>query len=107
MRLVIAIMATLLIAVPAIADCGNYEQQLAHNYVKQHAKAHLQSPRSAKFPFSPAQKVLESRGGACVVTLGSWVDARNAFNAEIRRNYVAEVKISGNKVEITQFGFTN
>jgi len=90
----------------ALADCGTYEQQLAHNHVKQRVKMHLDSPRSAKFPFAPTKKVLEQEGSTCVVILSAWVDSKNAFNVKIRNSYVAEVKIRGKRVEITQFGFT-
>jgi len=102
------LLATTIMALPAAAfACGNYEQQLAHNFVKDHVKDQLRSPRKADFPFSPTNVIIERSGGACVVKLMSWVDAPNAFGTEVRQRYVAEVRIGGNDVTIVQFGFTD
>ena len=104
-RIILAAIASLVLAGPAFADCGTFEQQLAHNYVKQHVKEQLRSPKKADFPFQPSEKVLENRGAKCVVTLRSWVDAPNAFGTEVRQTYVAEVEITGKSAAITTFGF--
>lgn len=90
---------------PAFADCDKFEQQLAHNFVKQHVKEQLRSPKKADFPFQPTQKVLKQVGRKCVVSLKSWVDAPNAFGTEVRQTYVAEVEVTGRSAAITTFGF--
>lgn len=90
---------------PALAGCDKFEQQLAHNFVKQHVREQLRSPKKADFPFQPSEKVLKNLGTKCVVTLRSWVDAPNAFGTEVRQTYVAEVEIKGKSAAITTFGF--
>jgi len=106
-RLCAALLIALALDSAANADCGTYEQQLAHNHVKQKVKAQLVAPKTADFPFQPTRKLLEYKGGACVVTLKSWVDSKNAFEVEVRKTYLAEVEIRGSRVTITTFGFSN
>jgi hypothetical protein len=106
-RTVLAALATSLFGAPAFADCDKFEQQLAHNYVKQHVREQLRSPKKADFPFQPSEKVLKNLGTKCVVTLRSWVDAPNAFGTEVRQTYVAEVEIKGKSAAITTFGFVD
>jgi hypothetical protein len=104
-RTIVAAVASLALATPAVADCGTFEQQLAHNFVKQHVKEQLRSPKKADFPFTPTEKVLTRAGAKCVVVLRSWVDAPNAFGTEVRSTYIAEVEVTGKKAAITTFGF--
>jgi len=104
-RAIIAASAFALIAAPAFGDCGKFEQQLAHNFVKQHVREQLRSPKKADFPFTPTEKVLTRAGAKCVVVLRSWVDAPNALGTEVRSTYIAEVEVTGKKAAITTFGF--
>lgn len=101
------LLATCLLLAPAFpaAACATYEQQLAHNHVKQYVKARLKSPRNANFPFQPTQKVLSTAAGGCTVTLAAWVEAPNSLGVAIRNNYVAEVVIRDKQVTIEAFSF--
>lgn len=68
-RAVFASITVLAAAAAAFAECGTYEHQLAHTFVKQHVREQLGSPTKADFPFRPSQKALKHAGSKCLVSL--------------------------------------
>jgi hypothetical protein len=69
-------------------SCTADEGLLAGGYAKDLVKRRLKAPSTAKFPW-----IVEGvHMGDCVYRVSSYVDSQNGFGAQIRTNYVAEVK---------------
>lgn len=68
-------------------------------------EARLHSPRSAKFPFGGAQKHVEETASGIYI-IRSYVDAKNAFGAEIRQHFFCKLQRKPNgKFELIQLTF--
>lgn len=75
--------------------------------VQEHVERKLVSPKSASFPFGGAQKHVECTAPGIFI-VRSYVDAKNAFGAEIRQNFFAKVvKYENGKFEVIQLTFEN
>jgi hypothetical protein len=69
-------------------------------------KKQLKSPRTAIFPPTSDYKVEITKDTIYVVE--SYVDAENSFGATIRRNWVVELKMIGDKkINALKVSFTN
>lgn len=66
---------------------------------------HLKSPKSAKFPFGGAQNHVEETVPGIYI-IRSYVDAKNAFGAEIRQHFFCKLqRKSDGKFEVLQLTF--
>ena len=73
--------------------------------VQEHVERRLVSPKSASFPFGGAQRHVECTAPGIFI-VRSYVDAKNAFGAEIRQNFFAKVvKYENGKFEVIQLTF--
>jgi len=73
--------------------------------VQERVEKELVSPKSASFPFGGAQKHVECTAPGIFI-VRSYVDAKNAYGAEIRQNFFAKVvKYENGKFEVIQLTF--
>lgn len=77
-------------------DARNRQEQCesltgANLIVREFVKDRLTAPRTAKFASYSQSRVFQA-GGQCEFAVASYVDAQNAFGAEVRNHYTAKVK---------------
>lgn len=71
----------------------NTSKSIAYVALKDHVKANIKSPSSARFP-SIADADLVCIGDS-VVTCGAWVESKNSFNATIRTRWAGRIHFTG------------
>lgn len=76
------------------------EARAAWSFARVLVKERLKSPRSADFPLTPDSWV---KLGASRWRFSAYVDARNAFNAEVRTRFECEVEISSKEAKLIRF----
>lgn len=68
------------------------DEVMAYVMTQDFVRNRLRSPRTAHFPMMAGGEVNVFKSGACEFTVSGYVDAQNAFGAEIRNRYIAVVE---------------
>jgi hypothetical protein len=75
----------------SLEEAEETRQNMAFIQCKDHVRARLKAPSTAKFPFS---EFSVSTVSPLTYKVSSYVDAQNSFGAQIRSNYICTIKRS-------------
>lgn len=70
---------------------------LAYIAMEEHVKRQLRTPSTAEFPSHREKQSHTTKRGNNTYVINSWVDAENAFGAQVRTRFIGEIEQTGQR----------